>query len=394
MNTPTPPNPLPEPEESAAGEEDPGSALDLPASPAATQPRDAIAAVTHADPFSYYRALRDEKPLFFDAALGLWVATSHAVLSDAFAHPQLRVRPPAEPVPKALVGKAVGDVFAQLVRMTDGDFHAAHKPAMEQAARRWTLDDVARASEESAADLRPRLPANEFMAALPVQAMARLLGEPAEMLEPTCTQAAQFARGIAPGATEQDIAAADGAAQALMARGASLGLQPAQAAARIAFMQQSLDATWALMAHTVLKLMGDARLEAAADESPDAMRKFVTEIERHAAPTQNTRRFAAQALELAGQSIGEGQGVLLVLAAANRDPALNPDPDRFDPERSQPRSMGFGSGRHGCPGAAIAIEIVAAAVRSVRAAGQFDCYFGRQSGFRPLGNIRCPVLSD
>ncbi|MBI2771207.1 MAG: cytochrome P450 [Burkholderiales bacterium] len=357
-------------------------------------PEHAIAAVTHDEPFPYYRGLREERPLFFDGKLNLWVATGHAVVTEAFTHPKLWVRPPAEPVPKALLGTAAGEVFAQLVRMTDGAFHAAHKPAMEQAARRWTLADVARASTQAAQDLRPRLGANAFMAALPVQAMARLLGVPAELLDVTGEQVAHFVRGIGPAAAAQDIEQADSAARALMVQGATLGLAPVQAASRIAFMQQSLDATWALMAHTALMLGQDQALAATADESADGMRRFVAEVERHASPTQNTRRFAAQPLELAGRAIGEGQGVLLVLAAANRDEALNPQPDRFDPARTQPRSMGFGSGRHGCPGTAIAIEIVAACAGWMRSAGQFSSYFGAQTGFRTLGNIRCPLLQE
>ncbi|MDP3829255.1 MAG: cytochrome P450, partial [Polaromonas sp.] len=104
-------------------------------------PRDAVEAVTHPDPFPFYRLLRQERPLFFDRHLGLWVASSHAAVSAALAHPALRVRPPAEPVPPALQGRAAGEVFAQLVRMTDGSFHAVHKPDVERVARRWTLAD-------------------------------------------------------------------------------------------------------------------------------------------------------------------------------------------------------------------------------------------------------------
>ncbi|MEP6790397.1 MAG: cytochrome P450 [Ramlibacter sp.] len=358
------------------------------------EPRNAVEAVTHPDPWPYYAGLRRDRPLFFDESLGLWVASSHAVISEAFAHPQLRVRPPAEPVPKALLGTAAGEVFAQLVRMTDGPFHAAHKPEMEQAARCWTLADVAGASEAAARNLRPRMGANDFMAALPVRAMALLLGVPGALLDDTGVRVAQFVRGIGPGAAAQDVVLADSAARTLMQEGAALGLPPVQAAARIAFMQQSLDATGALLGHAVLALAQDAQLAAAADQSPDAMRRFVAEVERHAAPTQNTRRFAAQPLELAGRAIGEGQGILLVLAAGNRDASLNPQPDLFDADRAQPHSMGFGSGRHGCPGAAIAIEIVAAAVHSTRATGQFSSYFGPKTGFRPLGNIRSPIFAN
>lgn len=357
-------------------------------------PRNAIEAVTHPDPWPFYRSLRQERPLFFDAGLGLWVASSHAAVSAALNHPALRVRPPAEPVPKALQGTAAGEVFALLVRMTDGEFHAMHKPAAVQAARRWTLADVAQAAEDAADDLLPRLEVNDFLGALPVQAMARLLGLPEELRDDTCRWVGQFTQGIAPGADARAVALADSAAAALMAQGRALGLQPAQAANRIAFMQQAMDATGGLLGLAALQLAQEPGQGAAADASQEAMRGLVREAERWAAPIQNTRRFAAESLTLLGQPVEAGQAILLVLASANRDEALNPQAERFDVHRAQGRSMGFGDGPHACPGASIAIEIVAACARHIRAGGQFDHYFGRSTGFRPLSNARIPVFSQ
>jgi cytochrome P450 len=357
-------------------------------------PADPIAAVTHPDPWPYYRQQRDTRPLYFDAGLRLWVASSQGVISEALQHPALTVRPPGEAVPAALQGTPAGEVFARLVRMTDGAFHAAHKPAVVQSARRWTLEDVARASQTAAADLLPRLGANALLGRLPVQTMARLLGVPDSGLDTTCAQVQAFVQGIAPGAPEAAVALASEAAGALMAQGQTAGLDAVQAANCIALMQQALDATAGLLGHTVLMLRRHPALAGAADQSLSAMRVFVTEVERHQAPIQNTRRFAAQALQLAGQPLEKGQGVLLILASGNRDGALNPQPDTFDPQRSDGHSLGFGDGAHACPGAAIAIETVAACAAWMRAGGQFDQYFGRLAGFRPLGNARIPVFEE
>lgn len=357
-------------------------------------PRNAIEAVTHPDPWPFYRGLRLERPLFFDAGLGLWVASSHAAVSAALNHPALRVRPLAEPVPKGLQGTAAGEVFALLVRMTDGEFHAAHKPAITQAARRWTLADVAQAAEDAADDLQPRLKVNDFVGALPVQAMARLLDIPEAQRDDTCRWALQFTQGIAPGADAQAVALADSAAASLMAQGRALGLQPAQAANRIAFMQQAIDATGGLLGLAALQLAQDPGQAAAADASQEAMRGFVREVERWAAPIQNTRRFAAEPLTLLDQPVEAGQAILVVLASANRDEALNQQPEHFDVHRAEGRSVGFGAGPHLCPGASVAIEIVAAAARRIRAKGQFDHYFRRSTGFRPLPNARIPVFSQ
>lgn len=357
-------------------------------------PADPIAAVTHLDPWPYYRQLRETRPLYFDAGLQLWVASNQAVIGEALQHPALTVRPPGDAVPAALQGTAAGEVFARLVRMTDGAFHAAHKPAVVRAVRRWSLADVAAASAATAAELGPRLGANTLLGQLPVQTMARLLAVPDSELDATCSQVQAFVLGIAAGASETAVALASEAAQALMARGSAEGLDAVQAANRIALMQQSLDATAGLLGHTVLMLRRYPALAGDADRSLSAMRGFVTEVERQQAPIQNTRRFAAQDAMLGGQSISRGQGVLLLLASGNRDPALNPHPDDFDPQRSEPRSLGFGDGAHACPGAAIAIEIVAAGATWIRAEDRFDQYFGRLAGFRPLGNARIPVFEE
>lgn len=203
--------------------------------------------------------------------MNLWVASSQAVIADAFQHAALHVRPPAEPVPKALRGTAASEVFAQLVRMTDGVFHATHKPAVERAARRWSLADVAQASHAAATDLQPRLATNDLMSALPVQTMVRLLGVPGGLLDDTCGWVQQFTQGLAPGASTQAVALAVEAAEALMTQGTALGLPPVQAANRIAFMQQSLDAAAGLIGHTALVLAQNPSLADAADRSPDAM---------------------------------------------------------------------------------------------------------------------------
>src|SRR5260370_21246165 len=87
-------------------------------------PRDPIAAATHPDPYPYYAALVARKPLYRDDALGLWVATSAAAVSAVLASDLCHVRPPAEPVPAALLGTPAGEIFRRLVRMNDGQVHA------------------------------------------------------------------------------------------------------------------------------------------------------------------------------------------------------------------------------------------------------------------------------
>ena len=90
-------------------------------------PANPVAAATHPDPYPYYAALARERPLYRDDALGLWVVSSAEAVTAVLASPLCRVRPPSEPVPKALLGSAAGDVFCSLVRMIDGVGHCPLK---------------------------------------------------------------------------------------------------------------------------------------------------------------------------------------------------------------------------------------------------------------------------
>jgi cytochrome P450 len=358
----------------------------------AAEPRDPIGAVVHPDPYPYYARLRRERPLYLDSGLGLWVAATHAAAEAALKHPALRVRPPGEPVPRALVGTPAGEVFARLVRMNDGDFHMSHKPAVEQAARRFSLGDVDQAAQTAALDLAARVDANALLTALPVQAMARLLCVPQGLLDDTTRWVQEFVQGIAPQASAETITRANQAAVQVMAQGEAQGLDAVQSANRIAMMQQALDATAGLVGNTVRLLRDRPELMAGAP-TLETWRAIVAEVARWDAPVQNTRRFAAADLTLAGQAIAQGQGVLLVLASANRDQALNRDPDVFDPARTERRSMSFGAGVHGCPGEAIAIEIAAAGLQGLHSARPLNELFGPCTGFRPLANARIPVFA-
>jgi cytochrome P450 len=84
---------------------------------------------------------------------------------------------------------------------------------------------------------------------------------------------------------------------------------------------------------------------------PSRAPRVVEEVMRYDPPVQLVSRKTISAIDIAGTTIPEGEAVVLMLAAGNRDPAAFPDPDRFDPDRIGTRHLGFGGGLHYCVGA-------------------------------------------
>jgi hypothetical protein len=79
-----------------------------------------LAAAAHAHPYPYYAALREEAPIFFDAEHKIWVVSRADLIMALMQSPHCVVRPPNEPVPAAIAGSAVAEVFARLIRMNEG----------------------------------------------------------------------------------------------------------------------------------------------------------------------------------------------------------------------------------------------------------------------------------
>jgi cytochrome P450 len=81
---------------------------------------------------------------------------------------------------------------------------------------------------------------------------------------------------------------------------------------------------------------------------------IVEETLRYDPPVQLVGRVAAQDMTIAGVDVPAGDVMMLLLAAAQRDPAEFDRPDTFDPDRGTLRHLGFGRGVHYCLGAPLA----------------------------------------
>ena len=88
--------------------------------------------------------------------------------------------------------------------------------------------------------------------------------------------------------------------------------------------------------------------------NPDLPAQAVEELLRYDSPAQVASRIARDDLVLGGVKVRKGQQALVVLGAANRDPARHPDPDRLDLTRKGSLHLAFGNGPHFCVGAGLA----------------------------------------
>ncbi|MFJ3416822.1 cytochrome P450 [Streptomyces sp. NPDC086082] len=110
--------------------------------------------------------------------------------------------------------------------------------------------------------------------------------------------------------------------------------------------------TYALLTHPEQR----ARLEKSlAAGEHGLLETGVEELLRYDGPVElATWRFATQPLTLGGKDIAAGDPVLVVLAAADRDPERFADPDVLDLGRRDNQHLGYGHGIHYCLGAPLA----------------------------------------
>jgi cytochrome P450 len=109
------------------------------------------------------------------------------------------------------------------------------------------------------------------------------------------------------------------------------------------------------LATAMLLLATHPDQQALLRDRPELLANFVEESLRFDSPVQGLWRRAACPAHLAGVDIPEGGSVMVRFGAANRDPRVFDEPDRFDITRPNANShVAFGLGAHFCLGAALA----------------------------------------
>ncbi len=110
-----------------------------------------------------------------------------------------------------------------------------------------------------------------------------------------------------------------------------------------------------LIANGMLDLMRHPDQLELLRSNPALIKSAVEELLRFSAPVETaTERFALEDVELHGMKISKGETVFAAIASANRDGRQFPNPDTLDITRDPNKHVAFGQGIHFCLGASLA----------------------------------------
>jgi len=267
--------------------------------------------------------------------------TSHAAVCAAFVDPTCGV-PPARSDGSIATLNWLRD---NVCRFSNSEEHQRRRALVEAeldqidagwlraAARERTRSELTRAGD-AAWDVLARV-----TRPVPVGVLASALGVPdtEPVVESTVVVAAVYLRG-------QGSADVDAHVQRLVRL---LGPEATEAVAnRIGILVQACNATAALV-EAALRLSRQC-----AEKWP--VEALIAETLRYDPPARSTQRECPSCRQ-----------VTLDLAAANRDPAVFEDADRFDPGRSQVGNLAFGYGPRSCPGHAQATALAAGVLEAI-----------------------------
>jgi cytochrome P450 len=346
-----------------------------------------------ADPYALYAERLATQPVWHDEANDLWALHSYAACKavlDSAAH--------IPAVASDLLSPAAAAVAARLARLSNPPLHAEYRrialhlhDAMTPVDTGALLDGLLDAQETEEVDwvgsvckvLPPlavlkglRFADADIAIVLPqVEAMTKIMH---------ANKSAAMA-----GAVNETVATA----HPIVARHLEQ-LLPAQWPGEwrdaaltnlLGLLIQSYDAGRGLLSNALLQMLAHPGLAGDAQ----AMGQLVIETLRFDPPIHNTRRVLAEEMVLEGCRLEKGSTVLLVLAAANRDPARFSHPAEFDPARpGNDEHLSFGSGMHGCVAKHFSVRLAIDALCALRQRYAHIELRQAQLDYEPLVNAR------
>ncbi|WP_275295003.1 cytochrome P450 [Amycolatopsis sp. La24] len=321
------------------------------------------------DPFTAYGAAREQGPLAKLTGPGfppMWVLTRHAearaMLTDQrFALSEASYQRPDVPEHcrpyLRTMQEMEGAEHARLRRLTTPAFAARRaldfRPEIEKIVARY-LDAL---PADGPVDLLA-----EFARPLPMEVICALVGVP-EAERPRWHEYGAavvqvsgegFAAAV-PGIIDSSRTLVSRPDSAMLAHLTSAGLTETEAVALVWQLVLAGQTPANFIANAVETLLSHPDQLEVLRREPELWPGAVEELMRWCGSQLLTiPRRTTEDLELHGVQIRQGEPVTASIAAANRDPRVFADPDRFDVRRSAGAHLGFAHGPHFCLGASFA----------------------------------------
>ncbi len=355
-----------------------------------------------ADPWDYYRRLRESAPVYRHPELGIFSISSFRAVSEVLRNWEVfsnrfglvlggTREPPAEVKAVAKQGYPPVDTmltadppeqkrFRSLVNKA---FGARRAEALEPRVRAIAHELVDRFAPKGSAELLA-----EFGQPLPLTVIAEQLGAPREDLRlfrrwtdgfvaqlsgvadlagqvEAARLIVEFQQYFAARLEERRDSPRDDILSALVQARVE-DERPLDVPEMLSILQQLLVAGNETTASAIVEglwlLLQNPEQLALARREPGRIPNLVEEVLRMATPTANMWRVCKKDTQVEGVAIPAGSLCIVRFAAANRDPAQFPDPDRFDITRANAgEHLAFGHGIHHCVGAALARKELAVA---------------------------------
>lgn len=338
-----------------------------------------------ADPYPFYAALRERSPVFHSAEFGMTFLTRYHDIFAALTDKRLGRAPLQAPARLAALPHYDRYVRVNLLE-TEGATHGRLRRLLAQAlSPKRVLDLHGRVQEVAnglVAKLEPGVEIDfipEVAEPLPVIVISELLGWPESERHRLRPWSADIVRLYEQDATEEDAERAEQSsrefADMLDALAEERKAAPAEdfISALVALEDEANGLSRVELISSCMLLLNaghEATVNAAGNgllallRHPEAMHRLrrepgllgstVEEMLRYDAPLHLFHRYAYEDLEIGGHAIPRGGRVGLLYGAANRDPGMFPEPDRFDIARSPNRHLAFGAATHFCLGAPLA----------------------------------------
>ncbi|MFG1776444.1 cytochrome P450 [Micromonospora sp. NPDC049048] len=325
------------------------------------------------DPYPVFRAMREQGRPVWNEALDSWVLTSYAHCRAVLSDP---VRFAAD---FRRAGETVADVGLD-VHTIDPPEHTAIYSVLASVINKMVTPELSidvRSKVEAMVDDLPAGPVNlieEFTEPLARWFIPRAIGLPPFDLDVVAPIAdaitAAMDSGLNPAAREPGIAA-QGALAALIEEWVAdlptdqhlpmLVRKASDAGVPRHIIMNSMrtlvvNGFTAIPASlgNALHAVGQHRIRLAECTRPGDLSRTAHEFFRYEAAIQGTTRLAVTDTDLFGAPVKRGQGVLMLFAAANRDPDVFANPDGITPDRWPNPHLAFGYGAHACTGSVLA----------------------------------------